>query len=179
MQSSTGRARLAVAAALTTAATAAVVVGQGAPASGASEGRDLAQVRAATARFHDVAVATAEGYVPVSGCEQVPGLGAMGVHYLNPGLAQDGVVDPRRPEVLLYLPSEDGLRLVGVEWFVAEAAAGGQRPSVLGQPFEGPMAGHSEGMPRHYDLHAWVWAHNPTGTWQAWNPALSCEGGAQ
>jgi hypothetical protein len=178
MQSRTGRARLGVALALTTAATAAVVVGQGAPASGAAGGRDLAEVRAATARFHDVAVATAEGYVPVSGCEELPGAGAMGIHYLNPGLAADGLVDPQRPEVLLYLPSDDGLRLVGVEWFVAEAASGGQRPSVLGRGFDGPMPGHSEGMPSHYDLHAWIWAHNPTGTWQAWNPALTCEGSA-
>jgi hypothetical protein len=79
--------------------------------------------------------------------------------------------------VLLYLPSEGGLRLVGVEWFVAEAAAGGARPEVLGVPFDGPMPGHSPDMPTHYDLHAWVWSHNPTGTFAAWNPALSC--GAQ
>ena len=136
-------------------------------------GSDLAKVRAATARFHDVAVAEAAGYVPVSPCEQLPGSGAMGVHYLNPILASDGAVDPRRPEVLLYLPTDDGLRLVGVEWFVAEAAAAG-RPEVLGIPFDGPMPGHSPQMPTHYDLHAWVWSNNPTGTFQAWNPALSC-----
>ena len=151
-----------------------VVLGTGGPASGASEQRDLAQVRAATARFHDVAVAVAEGYRPVSPCEQLPGAGAMGVHYLNPQLAMDGVLDPQRPEVLLYVPGDDGPRLVGVEWFVAEVATGGQVPTVLGRRLDGPMPGHSPDMPSHYDLHAWVWAHNPTGTFAAWNPALSC-----
>lgn len=171
--------RVAALAALSAVAAGAVALGATGTASGqgretATEGSELAAVRAATARFHDVAVAEAAGYVPVSPCEELPGSGAMGVHYLNPALAADGAVDPRRPEVLLYLPAEDGLRLVGVEWFVAEAAAGGTRPQVLGVPFDGPMPGHSPDMPTHYDLHAWVWSHNPTGTFAAWNPALSC-----
>lgn len=155
-----------------------VAVGTSGPALGQDGvGRsDLAQVRAATARFHDVAVAQAEGYVPVSPCEELAGAGAMGIHYLHPGLAGDAVVEAARPEVLLYLPDGDGLRLVGVEWFVAAAATGGTRPEVLGVPFDGPMAGHSPEMPEHYDLHAWVWGHNPAGTFTAWNPALSCGG---
>ena len=33
---------------------------------------------------------------------------------------------------------------------------------------------HGPGMPRHYDKHAWIWAHNPAGTWASWNPALTC-----
>lgn len=167
-------ARAAVLALLGGVAAGAVVVGTQGPASGAPGQSDLARVKAATAKFHDAAVAQAAGYVPVSPCEELPGSGVMGVHSLNPALAADGVVDPLRPEVLLYLPSEDGPRLVGVEWFVAEAAAGGARPSVLGQPFEGPMDGHAPGMPRHYDKHAWLWAPNPTGTWEQWNPALTC-----
>lgn len=167
-------ARAAVLALLGGVAAAAVVVGTQAPASGDAGRSELARVKAATAKFHDVAVAKAAGYVPVSPCEELPGSGAMGVHYLNPALAADGEVDPLRPEVLLYLPSEDGPRLAGVEWFVAEAATGGQRPYVLGQPFEGPMDGHGPGMPRHYDKHAWLWAHNPAGTWEPWNPALTC-----
>ena len=182
-QTRTGAVRRATAVlALAAVAAGAVAVGAAGTASGQERGRttgasDLAKVRAATAAFHDVKAAEAAGYVPVSPCEELPGSGAMGVHYLNPGLAQDGAVDAKRPEVLLYLPGPDGLRLVGVEWFVAEAATGGQRPEVLGIPFDGPMAGHSPDMPSHYDLHAWVWGHNPAGTFAAWNPALSC--GAQ
>lgn len=136
-------------------------------------GSELARVRAATARYHDVAVALADGYIPVSPCEQSPD-GVMGVHYLQPDLAADAVIDPTRPELLLYVPGEDGDRLVGVEYFVAAAATGGARPEVFGVPFDGPMAGHSPGMPEHYDLHVWTWRHNPDGTTAQWNPALTC-----
>lgn len=167
-------ARAAVLALLGSVAAGAVVVGTQAPASGAPGKSDLAAVKAATAQYHDVARAEAAGYVRVSGCEQLPGEGVMGIHYLHFGLASDGEVDPLRPEALLYLPTEDGLRLVGVEWFVAEAATGGKRPHVLGEPFEGPMAGHDPQMPTHYDKHLWLWAHNPDGAWAQWNPALSC-----
>ncbi len=167
-------ARAAVLALLGSVAAGAVVVGTQAPASGAPGKSDVAAVKAATASFHDVGQALAAGYVPVSPCESLPGEGAMGVHYLHPQLASDGVVDPLRPEVLLYLPTEDGPRLVGVEWFVAEAATGGRRPHVLGEPFEGPMDGHAPGMPVHYDKHLWLWAHNPDGAWEQWNPALTC-----
>lgn len=138
---------------------------------------DLASVRAATAKYHDVSVALAAGYVPVSPCEELPGEGVMGQHYLHPGLAGDAVIDPLRPELLLYVPSANGPRLVGVEYFVAEAATGGQRPSVLDRPLDGPMPGHSPDMPSHYDLHLWLWKHNPSGMTAAWNPALSCAGG--
>ena len=138
---------------------------------------DLAAVRAATAKYHDVAAATAAGYVPVSGCEQLPGAGAMGIHYLNPRLAADLDVEPSSPEVLLYAPTADGLRLVGVEYFVA--AVGQPAPQALGETFAGPMTGHGPGMPTHYDLHVWLWKNNPAGTFAQWNPAVSCDGGAQ
>ena len=37
------------------------------------------------------------------------------------------------------------------------------------------MPGHLPGMPWHWDLHVWVWANNPSGTFAQWNPALSCD----
>jgi hypothetical protein len=40
--------------------------------------------------------------------------------------------------------------------------------------FNGPMAGHSPGMPWHYDQHVWVWSDNPAGTFAQFNPRLSC-----
>ena len=92
-------------------------------------GSDLARIRAATARYHDVDVALADGYIPVSPCEQSPA-GVMGVHYLQPELAADGFIEHRRPEILLYLPDEDEKRLVGVEYFVAAAATGGTHPEL-------------------------------------------------
>jgi hypothetical protein len=42
-------------------------------------------------------------------------------------------------------------------------ATDGDRPSVFGLPFDGPMEGHNAFMPRHYDLHVWIWHHNPSG----------------
>jgi hypothetical protein len=138
-------------------------------------------VRAATAKYHNVKAAEADGYIPASPCEELPGQGAMGIHYLNPALAQDLASEPERPEVLLYLPDEHGtLKLVGVEYF--QAAAGRtaeQAPEILGVTFDGPMPGHSPEMPEHFDLHVWLWTKNPSGLFAAWNSALSCgEAGA-
>jgi hypothetical protein len=136
----------------------------------------IVQVMAATAKYHDVNRALADGYIQVSGCEELPGVGAMGYHFLNPALAGDGTFDPRKPELLLYMPDDRGrMRLVAVEYFAAEAAVS-SRPSVLGFPFDGPMDGHTPDMPRHYDLHLWLWKYNPAGVNQPWNPALSCAG---
>ena len=134
--------------------------------------QQLAAVRQATAKYHDVNQALADGYIPVSPCEELPGVGAMGIHYLNPALASDLAVDPLAPEVLLYVPSGNGLRLVGVEYFVANA--GQPHPSLFGRAFDGPMAGHAPGMPEHYDLHAWIWEANPNGVFAQWNPAVRC-----
>lgn len=136
----------------------------------------LAAVRAATAQFHDVEAARAAGYVPGSPCQARPD-GVMGFHYVNPSLLGQPI-DLRKPGVLLYVPGEDGLQLAGVEYFKPDAdqdlATDEDRPSLLGQEFDGPMLGHGPGMPIHYDLHVWVWKHNPAGMFAQWNPALSC-----
>ncbi|MFD2090675.1 hypothetical protein [Blastococcus deserti] len=136
---------------------------------------ELASVRAATARYHRVEAALADGYRPSPECAASPD-GVMGVHYVNP--ARLGSIDPRRPAILLYVPTENGPRLAGVEYFQADAdqdpTTDDDRPSLFGQPFDGPMPGHEPGMPVHYDLHVWLWAHNPAGTFAPWNPALSC-----
>ena len=173
--------RRAVATVVLAATAAAVVVAASATGSAAAPGSagnaDLASVRAATAKYHDVEVAKGDGYVEVSPCEQNAS-GVMGIHFLHPQLAQDAVIDPHRPEVLLYVPTATGYRLVGVEYFIAEAAAP-WGASVLGRDFDGPMAGHGPGMPRHYDLHLWLWKHNPAGMTAQYNPSASCDGGAR
>lgn len=139
---------------------------------------DLERIRGALARYSSVTQAERDGYVPGSPCEQLPGVGAMGIHYVNPALMAPGI-DPLRPEVLLYLPDADGtLKLIGVEYFQADAdqdlATDSDRPSVFGQPLEGPMPGHAPGMPIHYDLHVWLFEANPAGVFATWNPAISC-----
>ncbi len=135
-------------------------------------------IREATRRFVDVDVAIDAGYVPTTECAEAPGLGAMGYHYVNPELIADGRVDPTAPEVLLYAPGKKGPQLVGAEYLVFDADGSletdDDRPSLMGHAFEGPMPGHEPGMPVHYDLHAWVFTHNPSGGLATWNPTISC-----
>jgi len=139
-------------------------------------------IRRATARFADVEVALAAGYLPDPECAEIPGVGAMGFHYVNPALIEDGVVNPTKPEILLYLPTADGGReLVGVEYMTVDGdqdlATDDDRPKMMGHELEGPMPGHGPGMPVHYDLHAWVFADNPAGDLATWNPSLTCDVG--
>ena len=162
-------------------------------------GPDLAAVRAATAQFHDVQTAIAAGYMDpaVGHCDEID-IGAMGVHSANAALLGSQVLDPLKPEVMLYLPKQGGgFRLVGVEyvqpvllrnpatgavapWFAPTPWPAGYQvvtptPALFGHTFQGPMPGHVPGMPWHWDLHAWIWANNPNGTFEQWNPALSCQ----
>lgn len=130
-------------------------------------------MRSATANYHDVQSALDDGYIPAGDCVEVPGEGAMGIHYLNPALASDATIDPLRPELLLYAPTGDGVRLVGVEYFVAKDLVT-EVPSVFGHPFDGPMEGHEPGIPWHYDLHVWIWQANPNGMFAQFNPNVGC-----
>jgi hypothetical protein len=132
----------------------------------------VAEVRKAIAPFRDVTVALQAGYVPVSPCETSP-QGGMGIHYMNPALATPGAVDPARPAVLLYAPDgAGGVRLLGAEYW--QPAVGQPTPTLAGQPFDGPMPGHTPQMPEHYDLHVWTHVANPAGVFAPWNPAVRC-----
>ncbi len=118
---------------------------------------DLDEVRRLTARFQDVDVALAEGYVrdPMDLCVTAelegmdPALGAMGVHYIrmdllgvagppDPRVRGSGVhTDFRQPSVLIYEPQADGsMELVAVENLVFvepwEAAGNGPAPTFHG-----------------------------------------------
>jgi hypothetical protein len=140
----------------------------------------LREARQATRGFGDVAAAEAAGYVVASECVEDPALGGMGVHYLHPGLVADGVIDHRKPELLVYYPTPGGgLRLGALEYFQVDAdqdlATDGDRPSAFGVPFDGPMPGHSPDMPIHYDLHVWLFKHNPDGLFAPWNPCVHCQ----
>ncbi|MEU4620521.1 hypothetical protein AB0G04_11160 [Actinoplanes sp. NPDC023801] len=133
----------------------------------------------ATRRFRDADEALAAGYLPTDQC--VPG---MGWHYAHPGLSADSTIDPVWPEVLLYVPGRDGRpRLVGVEYFKADADQDAKtdpdRPTLFGNPFDGPMAGHqtppgAPPMPMHYDLHVWLYLTNPAGQLASENPQIIC-----
>lgn len=146
----------------------------------ASMNRMLATVRAATARFHDVAAAEAAGYVSTGECVALPGVGAMGIHYVNPPLMGDAGFDPARPEVLVYEPQADGSRrLVAAEFLVFRApwdAAHAAAPAFGSQAFDQSFGAQAHGLPDHYELHLWLWRHNPAGMFASWNSKVSCAG---
>lgn len=112
----------------------------------------LAEVRAATAKYRDISVALAEGYIrdPANMCDTADmmgrprKLGAMGIHYFRPDMLGitappnprvDGTgthTDFLKPSILIYEPQADGtLELVAVENLVfakAWKAAGNDTP---------------------------------------------------
>ncbi|MBA3633785.1 MAG: hypothetical protein H0W58_13410 [Acidobacteria bacterium] len=130
--------------------------------------RALASARAATAKYHNISEALADGFVQVSPCVAVPGLGAMGFHYANFARAGNPNLDPAEPETLLYIPDEDGdLWLVGLEY----ARFGPPTlpvPTLFGQEF------HYDSRLGAYTLHVWAWRNNPSGMFAAFNPKLRC-----
>lgn len=147
--------------------------------------RQLAKAKAALDRYRSVAVAEAAGYKAESPCESTrtdPEAswwgGAMGVHYVNDALLGKPI-DPSRPAILTYAPTAGGgMQLLAAEYFKADAdqdvKTDGDRPTLFGRAFDGPMLGHAPGMPVHYDLHVWLWKHNPSGLFAPWNPSVSC-----
>lgn len=157
----------------------------GSPTAAPMDAAALEQAHAATARYADVAVALAEGFIQASPCESLAGQGAMGHHYLNPA-RMDGRLVVSEPEVLLYIPEGNRLRLVGIEYvipifeggrpFFGPGAPGdpGPVPTLFGQRFNGPMAGHNPAMPWHHDLHVWMYRENPSGYFAQYNPSVSC-----
>jgi hypothetical protein len=158
--------------------------GPGGP--GASAAVQLALAKAAIAKYKSVEVAKANGYVAGSPClstpinpEQTSYGGAMGIHFVNEALLKAGTLNPTKPPVLLYEPLPDGkLALTGAEWFRADADQNantdGDRPTLFGRSFDGPMAGHGPDMPMHFDLHVWLFKRNPSGIFASWNPAVLC-----
>jgi hypothetical protein len=143
----------------------------------------VAAVRAATAKYHQLAVAQADNYglfTDAAGiaCIANPPDGTMGVHYVNLGLVLDGGIDAATPEALVYEPEKNGnLRLVAVEYVVFQSAwdaSHASPPSLFGQEFGLVPAGNRYGLPPFYELHAWIWKHNPSGMFYEWNPTVTC-----
>jgi hypothetical protein len=167
----------------------AAAAGAGAALGGGALPSDVQEVRAEVARYHSIEQAQRAGYhfeedEPCVTAPPAPvpptGPGTMGIHAINPALFADPAIDPLRPELLLYVPTENGkLMLVGVEYMRRAADQtppidASDRPSVFGQVFDGPMPEHAPGMGWHYDLHVWVFAKHPNGLFAAFNSALSC-----
>ena len=143
--------------------------------------KDLAQLRRATAKYHDVNVALADGFIRTPACVESPD-GGMGIHFIHPARLMDPAINLLEPEILLYVESGNGLKLLGVEYFQGIGAPDTPIPNpappaavILGRPLDGPMDAHEEGQPPHYDLHAWIWQGNPSGIFAPFNPSVSCQ----
>jgi hypothetical protein len=122
---------------------------------------DLAAARKATARFHRVEQAEAEGYINLDFCEE-----GEGCHWLNPALL-DGVFDPTQPEILLYVRAGDGWRLVAVEYVIPLSLS-----ETTPEGFTGDAdlwRRNSEGVGL-WECTAWIWLHNPNGMFEQHNP---------
>jgi hypothetical protein len=135
-------------------------------------------VRAATERFQNTEEATKAGYADALVCVSGPEEGAMGVHFGNAELINDGALDPERPELLVYEPKDGQLHLVAVEYLVLaddwDAKHPTTTPSLLGQLFHYYGSPNRYGLPAYYELHVWAWKHNPRGMFADWNPRVSC-----
>ena len=152
--------------------------GSSAGSTGVGRGHFVAQLRKDLRPYEDVTAALADGFVPGGECAWHPAYGGMGTHYIHPGRLQRA---PKvsEPQILLYGPAEGGgLELLGAEYLVPDEdgrlETDGDRPYLMGQPFDGPMPGHEPGMPVHYDLHVWTHKANPAGVFAPWNPKVSC-----
>ena len=145
---------------------------------------ELAPVREATARFHNVDAAVAAGYELgyvngagvriITGCIAHPTAGAMGYHYFNKQLIDDNVIDVLKPEGLVYSPGPDGrLQLVAVEYVVPGAFSNPPGVSVAPIVFGREMVILVPAV-GFYTLHAWIWSNNPAGLFAHWSPEVSC-----
>ncbi len=149
-----------------------------------SSARLTAQIMRSTAKFHDIATAESDGYglfhdVNGIACIQEPGMGGMGVHWVDAALIGDGKVIPSTPEAIVYAPDRDGtLRIAALEYIVIKSdwdATHSSPPQLYpGKPFDVTTAPNRYGLPTFYSQHVWVWKHNPAGLLAMWNPTVHC-----
>jgi hypothetical protein len=139
-------------------------------------------VHSATTKYINVNDARRAGYAPFLGCVTGPDFGAMGVHYVN-GALLNGELHADQPQALIYEPSGNGLRLVGVEFIVDAATwlkAHNNTPPVLeGQVLQLVAAPNRFNLPTFFEIHVWAWRDNPLGAFVDWNTRVSCEHSGQ
>jgi len=127
---------------------------------------ELALARQASARYQDLSVALADGYVDINVVMQ-----HMGRHFLNPKLL-DGSFRPDRPQILVYAPEGGKWHLVAVEYAVPLGMSA-QAPA--GFTGSADVWDHNTGFGL-WLLHAWVWKPNPDGMFAPFNPDVVIPG---
>lgn len=127
--------------------------------------RELARARRATAKYHDISEAIADGYADINVF-----MPQMGFHYLR-SANLDANFDPERPELLVYAPDlcESRMRLVAVEYAVPINLS----PDAPPEGFTGDAdMWHRNEQFGLGTLHAWIWYRNPDGVFAAYNPRV-------
>ena len=170
------------ASALALAAAGATFVGQS--QASARGGTLPAQIRAATAPYHSLAAAQNAGwnslFVDQNGLTCIedtdtPSMGGMGYHWVN--AANIGSTDPTQPAAMIYAPTAGGgVRFAGMEYLVPDVPTGTvEQPFLNGQGFMyTPPGNRFLGDVGFWSLHVWAWDHSPSGTYEMWNPKISC-----
>ena len=140
--------------------------------------RLIADTRQETASFRDFDGIEAAGYSKFLDCFQNQDVGGMGQHYVNGDLAGDDVLDPMKPEALVYEPTEDGqMNLVAFEYLVFADTwdpnnTGREAPELFDQPFH--LITTIPNTPPVWALHLWLWTDNPDGLFSDFNPIVFC-----
>ncbi len=145
----------------------------------------VAAARDATRKFRSFVTAKKHGYGLLKdangiSCISMPSMGGMGIHFAKGSLVGDPRILLKHPEALVYARQNGHRRLVALEYVVLRKAWNREhgynapRPRLYGQQFNFTPAGNRFGLPPYYSLHAWVWKHNPAGTFEMWNPNVHC-----
>jgi hypothetical protein len=133
--------------------------------------RLAATLRRVTARYHHIEVAKRDSFVLLHDCETRLNDEPVGTVYVNLSRLTDGVINPEKPDALIYEPSEKGLKLVGVEFAIPFTLwTQPNPPQLLGTTFQ------REDEFGVFALHAWVWRRNPNGMFAETNPRVTCSG---
>lgn len=131
-------------------------------------GEQLDRLTQKMQRYHNFQVSEAQGFMAVS-----PFIPNMGIHYGKMDRF-DGTFELEKPEILLYVPGENGaMNFVGVEYAVPVKFSPKPPEGFIGtddhweyNPFVAPDLGGS------WTLHAWVILDNPNGVFAPQNPQV-------
>lgn len=162
--------------------------------------RQIAHLRAVTAKYHDLDNAIADGFtLQPGGCHTAIDGGGLGFQYINLARFLSPEVDADEPEFMSYIPTGDGnVRLVGIAYTNRAFFRDTRPPDTPGfragnfvwtQPVippyleevSGPFSLFGQDSRRIfggrwlYLLTVWPWAPNPNGMFADGNPSLSCD----
>lgn len=123
-------------------------------------GAELAKVRRASAHYHDIDSALADGYVDIN--VVVPN---MGRHFMKPSLV-DATFDAEHPELLVYQTDPSGRLVLGAVEYAIPLDSSVNAPDGFTGSADvwDPNTGFGLWL-----LHAWVWRENPDGVFQPTN----------